>query len=59
MVIECVMGLYRKFMIIRYSIERNCTEDERKKLTTLLSTLIEGANNIVFLGKLKTEIEMK
>ena len=40
-------------------IESSCTEDDRKTLKNLLSTLAEGANNLLFVGKLKSEIEME
>ena len=38
--------------------EKSCTEDDRKKLNEMLSTLKEGDNNVVFIGKLKSEIKL-
>ena len=39
--------------------KRNCTENERQMLNKTLSTLKEGANNVVFIGKLKSEVKTK
>jgi hypothetical protein len=39
--------------------ERNCTENDKQKLNKTLSTLKEGANNVVFIGKLKNEVKTK
>jgi hypothetical protein len=38
--------------------EGSCTENEKEVLRKTLSTLEEGANNVVFIGKLKSEIEL-
>jgi len=39
--------------------ERNCTETDREVLKKTLSKLKEGANNVVFIGKLEEEIKTK
>jgi len=39
--------------------ERDCSESDRQALTKLLSTLEVGANNVVFIGKLKSEVGTK
>ena len=39
--------------------ESSCTESDRQILNTTLSTLKEGANNVVFLGKLKQDVSAK
>ena len=39
--------------------ESNCTENDRQILKKTLATLKEGANNVVFIGKLKQEIKTK
>ncbi|MDR2233838.1 MAG: 6-bladed beta-propeller [Tannerella sp.] len=39
--------------------ESNCTEKDRQVLNNTLSTLQEGANNVVFIGKLKSEVSRK
>ena len=39
--------------------ERNITETDRDVLTNKLSTLKEGTNNVVFIGKIRDEIETK
>ena len=39
--------------------ERNCTENDKQILNKTLSTLKEGANNVVFIGKLKSEVKSK
>ena len=38
---------------------RNCSEDDKQILNKTLSTLKEGANNVVFIGKLKSEVKSK
>lgn len=38
---------------------KNCTESDRQLLKKTLSSLKEGANNVVFIGKLKNEINAK
>jgi|GEM_PF-128114 len=40
-------------------IESNCTENDRQMLNKTLSTLKENTNNVVFIGKLKSEIDKK
>ena len=37
----------------------SCTENDRQALKKLLSTLEEGTNNVVFIGKLKSEVKGK
>jgi hypothetical protein len=37
--------------------QRSCTESDRQILNKTLSTLKEGANNVVFVGKLKSEVK--
>ena len=37
--------------------DSNCTEKDRQMLKKTLSTLKEGENNVVFIGKLKNEVE--
>jgi len=39
--------------------ENSCTEKDRQVLMKLLSSLNEGTNNVVFIGKLKDEIKTK
>ncbi|MCL2739033.1 MAG: 6-bladed beta-propeller [Bacteroidales bacterium] len=39
--------------------ESSCTDTDRQILNTTLSTLKEGSNNVVFIGKLKSEIKTK
>jgi len=39
--------------------ERSCTEQDRQILNQTLSTLKENANNVVFIGKLKSEVKSK
>ena len=39
--------------------ERSCTENDRQILNKTLSTLKEGTNNVVFIGKLKSEVKTK
>jgi len=39
--------------------ERSCTEQDRQILNKTLSTLKENANNVVFIGKLKSEVKSK
>ena len=39
--------------------ERGIIESDRQILTKALSTLKEGANNVVFIGKLKSEVKTK
>ena len=39
--------------------ESDCTENDRQKLEKLRSSLEEGANNVVFIGKLKQEVVEK
>jgi len=39
--------------------ESNCTENDRKILQKTLSTLKENENNVVFIGKLKSEVKSK
>jgi len=39
--------------------ERNCTEEDREILKKTLSKLKEGTNNLVFIGKLKEEIDTR
>ena len=38
--------------------ESSCTENDRQVLNKTLSTLKENTNNVVFIGKLKSEVEM-
>jgi len=38
--------------------ERSCTAEERKTLTKTLSTLKDGTNNVVFIGKLREEMKL-
>ena len=38
--------------------ERRCTENDIQVLKKMLSNLQEGANNVVFIGKLKSETEL-
>jgi len=37
--------------------QRNCTENDRQILKKTLGTLKEGTNNVVFIGKLKSEVK--
>ena len=39
--------------------ENSCTENDKQTLKKVLSSLEEGANNVVFIGKLKSEINEK
>ncbi|SFK43037.1 6-bladed beta-propeller [Proteiniphilum acetatigenes] len=39
--------------------KRDCTENDKQILNKTLSTLEEGANNVVFIGKLKSEVKTK
>jgi len=39
--------------------QRNCTENDKQVLNKTLSTLRENENNLVFIGKLKKEIDAK
>jgi hypothetical protein len=39
--------------------QSDCTESDRQVLNKTLSTLKEGANNVVFIGKLKSEVNTK
>jgi hypothetical protein len=39
--------------------ERSCSENDRQQLITMLSTLKEGENNVVFIGKIKSDIRTK
>jgi hypothetical protein len=39
--------------------ESSCTEKDKQILLKTLSTLKEGANNVVFIGKLKNEVKTK
>jgi len=39
--------------------ERSCTDNDRQVLQKMLSTLKEGENNVMFIGKLKDEIRTK
>ena len=39
--------------------ESSCSEKDRLKLKELLSTLKENTNNVVFIGKLKSEVKAK
>jgi hypothetical protein len=39
--------------------ESSCSEKDRLKLKELLSTLKENTNNVVFIGKLKSEVKEK
>jgi hypothetical protein len=39
--------------------ERGCTENDKQILKKTLSTLKEGANNVVLIGKLKNEVKTK
>jgi hypothetical protein len=45
--------------IEQYLFENNCTEKDRQILKRTLSTLIPESNNVVFIGKLKNEVERK
>ena len=40
-------------------LESDCTENDRQMLHKTLSTLEENTNNVVFIGKLKSEIDEK
>ena len=46
-------------MIENRLAERSCTEQDRQILNQTLSTLKENANNVVFIGKLKSEVKSK
>ena len=37
--------------------KKDCSENDKKILNKTLSTLEEGANNVVFIGKLKSEVK--
>jgi hypothetical protein len=39
--------------------ERNCTENDKRILQKTLSTLKDDDNNVVFIGKLKSEVQAK
>ena len=39
--------------------QRDCSEKDKQTLTKLLTTLEENTNNVVFIGKLKSEINTK
>jgi hypothetical protein len=39
--------------------ERTCTEKDKEVLKKTLSTLKEGTNNVVFIGKIRDEIKGK
>lgn len=38
-------------------VKKDCSENDKKILNKTLSTLEEGANNVVFIGKLKSEVK--
>ena len=46
-------------MIENRLAERSCTAQDRQILNKTLSTLKENANNVVFIGKLKSEVKSK
>jgi len=48
-----------KEIIEKRLAESNCTENDRQVLKKTLSTLQDGANNVVLIGKLKGGINSK